>query len=398
MHVQVKTTLLSCVVLAVVLGGCSSKDDPPPEPVAVTHNLDSHWIVTPHRISAWEISFTPSGARTGTVWAENDGGPFGAIDTPVVVYELDYWKSPLLEARSTSVQLVLTPGSEVDGVPFSAAATASVSAAGISETDVLAAFIRGWRVDTDLYDTPPAFETDIPYDPADGFTTQGFGIALGAPARVDNRIEIPVRARNSLGDADRGDMNEAVPLATTWVTVDLVLLVCREACAFDTGTVGYFLSTADYGVDTQHPHADPADQQITIASTPVASTARALFGITAFDIWVNQDDHKDPACVVVQDPENFEGEMISGPSRYMTSLSARVWDIQHDAATGTGDAKLDMHFSNRSDYKEIGNLCVGTEGTVGMLQFDDTDAIHVDVDPVTVEFEAGEPSSQTVSW
>ena len=378
--------------------GCASKDDPAPEPVAVPHTLDSHWVVTPHRISAWEISFTPAGARTGTLWAENDGGPFGAIDTPVVVYDLDYWKSPLLEARSANVQVVLTPGSEVDGVPFSGVATASVNAAGIAESDVLAAYIRGWRVDTDLYETPPAFETDIPYDPADGFTSQGFGIELGAPTRVDDRIEVSVRARNSLGDADRGDMNEAVPLATTWVSIDLVVIVCREACAFDSGTVEYFLSTADDGIDTQHPHADEADQQLTITSTPVSSTARALFGLTAFDIWVNQDDHKDPACVVVQDPENFEGDPISGPSRYMTSLSARIHDMQHDAAAGTGDVKVDLHYSNRSDYKEIGNLCVGTRGSVGMLQFDDADAIHVDVDPVTLEFEAGEAVSTTVSW
>jgi hypothetical protein len=263
------------------------------------------------------------------------------------------------------------------------------------------ALLRGYRIATDEYEEPPAFEEAIPYDPAHGYTTQGYGIALGSPAVHGEVVTVAVRARNSLGPSDRGDMNAAIPLATTWVRVDALVVGSRGPAAVQRESVAYTLSTAEYGQSTEHPHAPPADQQIGFEASPgpvsAADLDHALFGITAFDVWVNVDDHKDPACVVVQDATNYEGDPISGPGRYLTALTVRLWDRSFDPESGAGGAKLDLHFTNTAQFKEVGNVCAGLAGEVAMLRFADRSALRYEPDPVELTFEPGTEAEQPVS-
>jgi hypothetical protein len=357
------------------------------------------WELLPHRISHLELTFLSADAPTGgVVVARNDGGSFGQVDTPGARYGMEVWQSRQLIVRGASVLLEIPPGAEVDGEAFSVREVARYPVDSFDEASVLVAFLRGYQVTTDRYEEPPLFETDpdLPYDPVDGYTTQGIGIALGEPVRDGDEVVVEVTARNSLGLSDRADMNGAIPQASSWFRVDFVIVGVRGSAAVRRGEVAYTMSTAEYGERTDHQHAPEAEQQIVFDG--VADLRRALFGLTAFDVWVNVDGHGDPACVVVQDEINSWGEAVSGPGRYLTELGVRLWDTQYDAASGAGGAKLDLFFSNRSEYKEVGNLCTGAAGEIAMLQLDDAEAVRLIPEPVSWTFESGEPSSVDVNW
>ncbi len=390
---------LPTVLLLMALGlpGLLSCDeaDPAPSRIVVTHEMTVYWDLLPHRISELELTLRQDSATEAAVLASNDGGSFGVVDTPGARYGLAVWRSRQLVSRVASVTVEIPPGSTVDGEPFSATAPLTVQDADLAGASGLVALLRGYRIATDDYDAPPDFVSDIPYDPGDGYTTQGYGIALGAPTVSGDEITVSVRARNSLGPADRGDMNTAIPLATTWVRVDVLLVGVRGEADLRRETVGYTLSTAEYGQDTEHPHAPEADQLLSFEGEP--GPDQALFGITAFDVWVNLDGHRDPSCVVVQDATNFDGDPISGPGRYLTSLTVRLWDRAYEPTTGAGAARLDLHVSNSAQFKEVGNLCAGFSGEVAMLQFSDPEAGRYAPATTDFTFEPGEPAEEPVA-
>lgn len=393
----------ACVWVAVTLllaAACNDKDDKGPAPVVVTTELTVSWDFYPHRLSVLELALEPSsGASGGELHAQCDGGDFGILDTPRARYGFSVWRSSRLRAVPGSVELEITPSSQVNGEPFSAEQEVRVPAGPLETAGALAAFVRGYRISTDEYEVPPPFETDpdLPYDPAYGYTTSGVGISLGTPQMLGDEIALTVRARNSLALSDRGDMNAAIPQATTWMRVDFVLVGAAGANVQATeGEASYYLSFPDYGRQTVHQHADPGVQHVSVSG--IAGPARALFGLSGFDIWLNIDGRTDPSCVVTQDATNAWGEPISGPGRYVRELSVRIWDEQYDPATGTGDVNVDVYLSNSSEFKEVGNLCLGLHGRVTMLQFDDRDAEVNSPEPTELELVSGEPFSTAIEY
>ncbi len=393
---------LALVLLLVVSAvGCSGDEPDGPSPaVVVTHELSSRWKLLPHRISAMELTMQPAADGShAVISAQNDGGSFGVVDSPIVDYAVRVWQSEQLVAQSASVKVAIEPNSSVGGEPFTVETTAELPAGALAQTRAQVAFIRGYAVTTDDYESPPSFasDPDLPYDPGDGFTTQGLGIALGDISIEGDKARVKVRVRNSLGIADRADMNAAIPHATTWVRVDFLVVGARGAAAeLASEEVSYFLSTAAYGENTLHEHAEEAKQQVTL--TAGAGPAHAVFGIRAFDVWLNQSAHIDPSCVVVQDEINSWDEPVSGPGRYLRDLTVRLWDSSHDPAKGTGSAKLDLFLSNSSEYKEVGNVCLGVQGQVGMLVFDDPAATMKQPEPLSLTFKSGESTTAELAF
>lgn len=400
------TSASSLVLAAVVILGAAGCDEEAPDPVqtvVITSELNVHWELLPHRVSNLEVTLTDVTEAGGTVRGYNGGGSFGFLDTPGVGYGMEVWQSRRLVAHADSVTLEIPPGSEVEGEPFTVRQTVvlpqdSTIPADNTELGAFAVILRGYAIHTDRYDTPPPFETDptLPYDPVDGYTTQGLGIRLGPPVNDAGSVSFDVTVRNSLGLSDRGDMNAAVGQASTWVRVDYLVVGAPGAGRVARGEVAYELSTAEYGQNTDHPHADPDLQEVALQGDP--GLAHALFGISAFDVWVNVDGHRDPDCVVTQDATNAWDEPISGPGRYLTELGVRLWDTRYDASAGAGQARLDLHFSNRSVSKEVGNLCVGARGEVVMVQLDDPNALQFVPDRVDFTFDSGADGSQEVAW
>jgi len=192
-------------------------------------------------------------------------------------------------------------------------------------------------------------------------------------------------------------MNNAIPQATTWLRVDVLLVGgFGPDAAASAGETSYFISSPDYGAATVHEHAPQAEQQVTIAGT--AGPNRALFGFRAIDYWLNQDGRHDPSCVVIQNEVNEWDEPISGPGRYVRELSARLWDSTYNPTTGEGQINADLMLSNSSTALEIGNICLGVRAEVVMLQIDDNDATAYVHEPTELRMMADEPGSTEVEF
>ena len=263
---------LAGLLAASLLVSCG--DSGPAEEVVITTELYQRWRDLPHRISRVELTSSPLTEGTGLrVTAQNDGGAAGVFDRPRVRIGADRWASSRLRSVEGSVVVEIPPHDPTMPALHAASVTASVTAPELAGASSVVAYIRGYRIDTNLYDTPPDFEERIPYDPGYGYTTQGVGIQLGEPSVSGSEITFDVRARNSLGLADRPDMNEAMAEATTWVRVDYVVVGAFGRSNTSRGEAEYTLSYATFGTETAHPHASPATQATT--STSPACTARA---------------------------------------------------------------------------------------------------------------------------
>jgi hypothetical protein len=392
---------LMCAVVGVATlwGSCKEHDTPAPAPVIVTTELTMRWDLFPHRISLLELTLSRVDAHQAQLEALCDGGEFGLIDVPRMRYGFMTIKSAQLVSREFTIDFAIGPDSAVDGVSFAAVQTLTSSDAALLEAETLTAFVRGFSISTDNYSTPPPFQTDpdIAYDPGRGYTTQGLSIQLGRPRVENQQVLIEVAVRNTLGAADRADMNAAIPLATTWMRVDLVVVGVTDGGrgAETRAQTSYDLSYPQYGTRTVQPHADPGLQQITVAGQPERS--HALIGLCGFEIWANVDGRHDPACTVVQDELNSEGEPVSGPGRYVRELSVRLWDHDYEPTDGLGRVKADVYLSNSSEYKEVGNLCLRMGARVSMLQFDDPGALIQRFSPLDLELESEVPTTRDVS-
>ncbi len=343
----------------------------PPGPattVLVPAGFATDWAQLPHRLSSYEVTLEHGDdPDAASLVAQNNGGPWGAIESSSARYHVEAIRSPWLRAATGSMLVELPPGTGDEGVSVAL----ELDAASLGDAETLVALVRGVSIETNLYDEPPAFasDPDLPYDPADGFTTQGFGVVLGDVSRNGDTVSVPVRARNLLGIADRGDMNAAIPQATSWLRVDVTVIGALGDAALATDDVTYDLGNAGYGSNTVVEHADADAQRIVLQGTP--GLPSAVFGVQGFDLWLKVDGMHADDCVVVQDEINAWSEPISGPGRYVRDVTAWLGGASYDPATGTGTDSLDLHLSNRSAVKEIGNICLRASGTAAMLQFAD---------------------------
>ena len=63
-----------------------------------------------------------------------------------------------------------------------------------------------------------------------------------------------------------------------------------------------------------------------------------------------------------------------------------------NASSGSADAKVDMMLSNSSTFVEVGNLCLGLRGEVGLLQFGGSATVSPFVtETVELPLSRGEP-------
>ena len=357
--------LAALVLLLVPAPGC---DDAPPPAALITTELNASWANLPHRISAWEMTTSAqAGFEAASATLQNDGGDFGRIDRAQFRVGFSRWRASNLIVRDGSVWVEIPPSDPTQPETHQLQTTTSLVAPEFASAETLGAFVRGYRIDTDRYETRPAFETDIPYDPGVGYTSQGFGIQLGEPTFDGENVSLDVTARNSLGPSDRPDMNAAMALASTWVRVDFVVVGARGESAAHRASVSYDLSFPEWDIEQEHEHADPEVQGVSLAGD--VGFRNGLFGLTGFDFWLNVPGRGASDCVEMHDELNYNGEPVSGPGRYVREMSVRLWDTRYDAATGLGEARVDMMLSNRSMFEEVGNVCLEVRGEVGLLQF-----------------------------
>ena len=356
------------VLLIAGLMGCSQS----PVETQIPTGMNLGWKSLPHRIAATELTANIT-AETPTITAQNNGGDFGAVDTATAQYHTISIAHPGLVVEEVSANFVLEPSSDpTAGEAYLQTQTLTLPES-LNGSESVAVFIRGFRIDTDLYETEPAFETQetLPYDPALGYTTGGFGMGSSDPLRGDGGWTIEAFARNRLAISDREDMNGAIAQATTWMRVDFLVIGLPQDVKLSRSDADYKLSYPDFGSQTDHPHANN-DQQ-TIAFEKNENTAILGFGIQSLDLSINVEGLYDPSCEVVSEEINFWNEEISGPGRYMREFTAALSNMQTQT-DGSVQGQFDLHISNSSAMNEVGNICAALSGRALLLRTADASA------------------------
>jgi hypothetical protein len=318
-------------ILIFALAGCSQS----PVETQIPTGMNLGWKSLPHRIAATELT-TKLSSETPTITVQNDGGDFGAMDTATANYQTIAIAHPGLVIEEVSATFVIEPSTDPAAIDAYLQSQSLTLPASLNGSDNLAVFVRGFRIDTNLYETEPDFQTaeDLPYDPALGYTTGGFGMGSSDPVRTDSGWTIDVFARNRLAISDREDMNAAIEQATTWVRVDYLVMGLPEDVTLSRAETNYALSYPDFGSQTDHPHADAEKQTI------------------VFDAQSNTD---------------VLGFGINGPGRYLREFTTAISDVapQND---GSVKALFDLHISNSSAMNEVGNICAGLSGKALLLR------------------------------
>lgn len=203
-------------MLALALLGCTA---PLGEEAVLLTGWTYAWEQLSHRISYLEVGLEEDASLSlGLVGGDWSTGATYA-DTPLYRVRYQRVRGADVAVLRGSVELVVGP--EPDG-----SATLDLDAAGIPEDAELTAILNGFSIDTDV-PQPEGYPED--YDPGHGYTSNGFGFALGEVERDGDRARVPVEATVRWGPQDRDDMNAAIPHAETAVRVDVAVIAAPYA-------------------------------------------------------------------------------------------------------------------------------------------------------------------------
>lgn len=349
-------------LLIFLMAGCTSS----PVETQIPTGMNLGWKSLPHRIAATELT-TSLKQQNPTITVQNDGGDFGAMDTATANYQTISIAHPELVIEEISAIFVIEPAIDSTQADAYLQTQTLDLPASLNSSDNVAVVVRGFRIDTNLYESEPTFQNDedLPYDPALGYTTGGFGMGSADPVRTESGWSIEAFARNRLAVSDREDMNAAIELATTWVRVDFLVIGLPDDVSLSRADTSYTLSYPDFGSQTEHPHADTDKQTIAFESLP--GTNVLGFGIQSFDLSINVAGLFDTDCEVLSEEINFWNQEINGPGRYLREFTTALSDVaaQED---GSATALFDLHISNSSAMNEVGNICAGLSGRALLLR------------------------------
>ena len=329
------------------------------------HGFEQQWKLLPHRLSLLELRLgQDSGVAGWRFTAQNNGGPFGAIDTSSARVNYALVTGSAFRVHQGALKVYIPPGQ--DGQ------THNVS---INQQDLeldndweAAPILRGYRLSTSDYASPPPWAGT--YDPGSGFTSTGFGVRVHDLQRAGGQVSFSVSVTNRLAPCDRDDplkkddMNGAIPKAGSWITVfySVVSLPRGQATS---GRLQYFLNYPQFasnGVHMEQPAA--ALRTLTLRGQP--GLASAVVALQGFDLLSNHPQQKDPSCTIRQKPG------CAGAGRYIRTIRARADLRTYDAIKGEGEVVLDMMYNNDSPdgFKamEAGSMCVRAEAEVLLLQ------------------------------
>jgi hypothetical protein len=368
-------------LLLLSAAGCSQT----PVEAQIPTGMELGWKSLPHRIAATELTAELT-QDAPSIRAQNNGGDFGAMDSTTAHYQTIAIAHPGLVVEEISVNFIIEPASPDLGEDSYLQTKLIALPESLNSSENVAVFVRGFRIDTNLYDSVPSFQENesLPYDPALGYTTSGFAIGSSDPAQTQDGWTVEAFARNRLAIADREDMNAAIGDATTWIRADFLVLGLPKDVALSRADANYPLSYPEFGSQTEHPHAGPETQTITFqaeAQMPILG-----FGIQSFNFDINVDGRHDPSCDVISEETNFWNQDISGPGRYLREFTAKLDQVSHQE-DGSVQALFDLHISNSSAMNEVGNICAGLSGRAILIQA--PDATEPTIVDRRLQFESG---------
>jgi len=218
--------------------------------------------------------------------------------------------------------------------------------------------LQGVEWNTDI---PQSDEFPDDYDPADGWTPQGFGAGVELLSVDDEGVELLLWSHFKPGPLDREDMNAAVPHAQIGATLRFLLLEMAPQ-ADPLFTPGLLEAQAYYAIDppnTPHPPIPEVDRTLVIDGGPGRSFAVPL--LQSWDFELNRS--------------------LDEEGRYLREFSAGIEAFEYEAAEARAEIVVDG-FASLSSLIEEGDLEVEFTAEIGLLQWQDEDASH---QPVVLE-------------
>jgi len=328
------------LLVLLLLAGCAA----PADEVVLWNDFGYSWEILNHRLALLRAGAAP-GDEEGVVEAELglSGGPFGDIDDPNYDLAWTTVTSRRLQATYGSTDLRVGP----DG---RATARESIPLGDLAAANVYAVALAGIDFVTDV-EQEPDYPVDD-YDPAYGWTVQGFGVAVGMPEIVDDALSFDVSAHFKGGPLDRDDMNAAMPFATVGATVRwVVLTVSSGALITEPFEVSAYYAVGGQ-VNTPHPPIDESLRQLTLVGAPGLAVGVPV--LRAWDFELNRS--------------------LDEEGRYLRAFSAGIEEFDYEPATGEASVLVDAFASIESLIQE-GDLEVDFTAEIGLLQIDDPKAI-----------------------
>ena len=339
---------LLLTLLLPLLAACG----PAADPVVLWEGYSYEWEDLSHRISRLRSGVAPGGEE-GAILAELGlvGGPWSTgeiwVDVPFWGLRWRTVDSAKLRVLSGATEFTIDDSGRAE-------ATVQVPLADLDDRDgvVWAVALRGFDLDMRVSQGEGAPD----YDPAYGWTPQGFGIGLGEPAvdgddlAFDAWMHFKAGPLSCAPGGDCEEMNDAIPFARVAGELRWAVLAAapssRAALSRERLTTGRYYEAGEG--DTPHPPIDPDSRTLVFSGEPGCSLGLPLLRSWDFELNRSLDD---------------EG-------RYLRAFSAGIESFDYDPDRGEAVVVVDAFCSIRSGLEE-GNLDVEFTADVDLLQLSD---------------------------
>ena len=306
-YTSLAVCLMAALGLALLLCGCDkhgsigdseqsrevySQTDPTPfqgpacQRQVVTTGLGFWWDRFNHRMSLWRMFPNEDGSCPDTVPEGQQlnlatvGGSFttGTVfrDNPWFVYDYMAVDSP--DIRFIPGRTVLY----VKGPDFTTKKRVNIGLPDLGdfESSTAEVLIRGFELNTGIEQTDPQYPED--YDPSLGYTSKGMGLRVYDPTLGDAGASFTAWCRFEPAEADRDDMNSAIPPSTTRIVLDyLVVLVSAGNTVRKEHSYTLTYSEPTLLWEQKIEHADDSLRRMNIQGASGIRTA--FIGLTAFN-------------------------------------------------------------------------------------------------------------------
>lgn len=268
------------VVLAALLAGCGGDE----ERVLLLTGWDYEWETLSHRVAYLRADLAQdSSLGLGLVGGSFSTGEEGA-DVPHYRVRFADVTLPASALGEATVILDVPPEGSAEG-------EVTVPLPERRGRDGLVALVNGFWIDTDV---PQGEDYPADYPARWGYTTQGFGVALGEVTEAADGASVPVSAQVRWAPQDRDDMNAAIPHAWTQVGVHVIVLATPAEVTEATATL-----SADYPFEPPYTEQPPMQGELGWDAAEPSGVA----GWKAFDLRGEG---------VPTNPENGTGDYVRG--------------------------------------------------------------------------------------
>jgi hypothetical protein len=255
------THWIPCFLL---LACAEPKPTEPSSPDFVWAGWNQTWETLSHRVSFIRAIATPEGGLQMGI----RGGDWSTGDT--WADETEY-RMHLQQVTGTGLSIVHGETSMTVGPDGQTWRTETLD----MDAEAIHVVLRGFELDTDVDQDP-----DYPdYDPALGYTSRGFGMAVGPVDTDAGEASFEVSAQVRWGPRDRDDMNAAMDLAQTHVRVAWT-------------AIGHSGSATEASVTDalDLKHAPPYSEQSGLNLSTGLIGEAGIAGITGFHLGVRDQD------------------------------------------------------------------------------------------------------------